>query len=143
MYCKKCGKDYPKAKKVCKECGVALTPGKSPGKKGNNNKKFIITGIIVFAIIIAVFLIIGLGGMIPQNLQGVWTWSDQASIKTTLEFTSGNTVTWTTITIPQNGTYTYNSATGEGKINIGTNNAEHAFTCNGTSLTMDGNTYTK
>lgn len=67
MYCKKCGKDYKKTKKVCKECGIALTPGRSPGKKGNNNKKFIIIGIAIFAVIIAFFLIVGLSGLFPAQ----------------------------------------------------------------------------
>ncbi len=68
MYCKKCGKDYKKGKKVCSDCGIALTPGTSPGKRGkNSNKTFIIVGIIIFAVIIAFFLIVGLGGTPPAQ----------------------------------------------------------------------------
>jgi uncharacterized membrane protein YvbJ len=67
MYCKKCGKDYPKTKKVCKECGIALTQGQSPGKRGNSNKKLIIIGIAIFVVIVAFFLIVGLGGIFPNQ----------------------------------------------------------------------------
>lgn len=67
MYCKKCGKDYKKNKKVCKDCGIALTPGKSPGKKGDSNKKFIIIGIAVFVVIVAFFLIVGLSGILSNQ----------------------------------------------------------------------------
>lgn len=143
MYCKKCGKDYPKTKKVCKECGIALTPGKSPGKKKNSNKSFIITGIAVLVVITAVFLIIGLGGMIPRNLNGVWSWTDQSGLSSSLEFKSGGAVEWKTLDIPTTGNYTYNESTGEGNVYIGPNKTEHAFTCNGATLVIDGNTYTK
>ena len=61
MYCKKCGKDYPKAKKVCSDCGIALVSGKSPaGRKPKTNKAiFFVFGAIVVALV-AVFLILGL-----------------------------------------------------------------------------------
>lgn len=61
MYCKKCGKDYPKTKKVCNDCGMALVTGSSPsGRKRKTNKVvYIVFGIIVVALI-AVFLIVGL-----------------------------------------------------------------------------------
>jgi hypothetical protein len=67
MYCKKCGKEYKKDKKVCKDCGIALTQGKVPDKKGNSNKTFIIAGIVIFVVIIAFFLIVGLGGTTPNQ----------------------------------------------------------------------------
>jgi predicted nucleic acid-binding Zn ribbon protein len=61
MYCKQCGKDYPKNKKVCSDCGVALLTGTSPAsrKRKVNKAVFIVFGVIVVAII-AVFLILGL-----------------------------------------------------------------------------------
>ncbi len=61
MYCKKCGKDYPKTKKVCADCGMALVSGSSPaGRKRTVNKAvFIVFGVLVVAIV-AVFLILGL-----------------------------------------------------------------------------------
>ena len=61
MYCKKCGKDYPKKKKVCTDCGMALVSGTSPaGRKRKSNKAvFIVFGVIVVALI-ALFLILGL-----------------------------------------------------------------------------------
>lgn len=143
MYCKKCGKDYPKTKKVCKDCGIALTPGISPGKKTKSNKGFIITGIVVLVVITAVFLIIGLGGMVPKQLDGVWSWSDQSGLSSTLEFKSAGAVEWKISEIPTSGSYTYNESTGEGNVYTGANKTAHAFTCNGTTLVIDGNTYTK
>ena len=61
MYCKKCGKDYPKTKKVCADCGMALVTGSSPAsrKRKVNKAVFIVFGVLVVAII-ALFLILGL-----------------------------------------------------------------------------------
>lgn len=61
MYCKQCGKDYPKNKKVCSACGTALVPGTSPASRKHkiNKGMIIVFGVIVVAII-AVFLILGL-----------------------------------------------------------------------------------
>ena len=61
MYCKSCGKDYPKNKKVCSDCGVALLTGSSPASRDHkvNKVAIIVFGVIVVAII-AVFLILGL-----------------------------------------------------------------------------------
>jgi predicted nucleic acid-binding Zn ribbon protein len=61
MYCKQCGKDYPKTKKVCSDCGMALVTGTSPASRHRKVNKVVIIvfGVIVVAII-AVFLILGL-----------------------------------------------------------------------------------
>jgi len=61
MYCKKCGKNYPKNKKVCPDCGLALLPGSSPASRKHkiNKAAIIVFGVIVVALI-AVFLILGL-----------------------------------------------------------------------------------
>jgi hypothetical protein len=61
MYCKKCGKDYPKNKKVCPDCKFALVPGSSPASRTQkvNKTVIIVFGVIVVALI-AVFLILGL-----------------------------------------------------------------------------------
>ena len=61
MYCKKCGKDYPKTKKVCNDCGIALVNGTSPAtrKRKMNMGVIIVFGVLVVAVI-AVFLILGL-----------------------------------------------------------------------------------
>lgn len=61
MYCKQCAKDYPKTKKVCKDCGIALVPGTSPitRKRKANKGVIIVFGVLVVAVI-AVFLILGL-----------------------------------------------------------------------------------
>ena len=62
MYCKKCGKEYPKTKKVCGDCGVALVNGVAPTSRVQkfNRVPVIIFGVIV-VVLVAVFLIIGLG----------------------------------------------------------------------------------
>ena len=61
MYCKKCGKDYKKTKKVCSDCGMALVTGTSPAsrKRKVNKTIFIVFGVLVVALI-ALFLILGL-----------------------------------------------------------------------------------
>lgn len=61
MYCKKCGKNYPKNRKVCPDCGLALLPGVSPASREQkiNKTVLIVFGVIVVAFI-AVFLILGL-----------------------------------------------------------------------------------
>ncbi len=61
MYCKKCGKDYPKTKKVCADCGIALVPGASPASRDQkiNKVPIIIFGVLV-VVVVAVFLIVGL-----------------------------------------------------------------------------------
>lgn len=63
MYCKKCGKDYPKSKKICSDCGLALVPGTSPANRERkiNKVPIIVFGVIVVALI-TVFLILGLSG---------------------------------------------------------------------------------
>jgi predicted nucleic acid-binding Zn ribbon protein len=61
MYCKKCGKEYPKTKKVCSDCGMALMNGTAPSsrkQKVNKVPMIVFGGIVV--VLIAVFLIIGL-----------------------------------------------------------------------------------
>jgi len=61
MYCKQCGKDYPKNKKVCSDCGAALLTGTSPAsRKHKVNKTIIIAFSAIVVAIIAVFLILGL-----------------------------------------------------------------------------------
>jgi uncharacterized membrane protein YvbJ len=61
MYCKKCGKDYPKNKKVCPDCGVALLTGSSPAnRKHKVNKVAIIIFSVIVVAVIALFLILGL-----------------------------------------------------------------------------------
>jgi uncharacterized membrane protein YvbJ len=61
MYCKKCGKDYPKNKKVCPDCGMALLTGSSPASRTHKvNKVAIIVFGVIVVVLIAVFLILGL-----------------------------------------------------------------------------------
>jgi predicted nucleic acid-binding Zn ribbon protein len=136
MYCRKCGKDYPKSRKVCKECGTALTPGKSPGKKNKSNTKMIVIGGSILAIILAFFLIIGVGGMLPQQLKG--TWRDQGGLMGTVEFKPGGVVEWSA---GSDSTYSYNAGTGQGTITA--DGGAHPFTCDGNTLILDGATYIK
>lgn len=65
MYCKKCGKSYPKAKKVCADCGLALVNGVNPNTRNEKLKKgpIIIFSVLV-VVIVAVFLILGLTDII-------------------------------------------------------------------------------
>lgn len=62
MYCKKCGKSYPKNKKVCADCGMALVNGTHPNDREQkiNKVPIIVFGAIV-VVLVAVFLIVGLG----------------------------------------------------------------------------------
>ncbi len=136
MYCRKCGKDFKKNKKVCNDCGTALTPGKSPGKKNNSNKRMMIIGGSILAVILAVFLIIGVGGMLPQQLKG--TWRDQSGLMGTVEFKPGGVVEWGT---GSDATYSFNAGTGQGTITAG--GGAHSFTCDGNTLILDGATYIK
>ena len=141
MYCKKCGKDYKKNKKVCDDCSIALTPGKSPGSKKRGDKKMLIIGCAVLVVLIAAFLIIGLGGMLPEQLKG--SWRDQAGIGGTVEFKPGGNVQWTASGELHNGSYSYNGATGEGSIKLAGIEKVHEFTCDGATLNMNRITYTK
>ncbi len=62
MYCKKCGSEYPKTKKVCSDCGIALVNGAAPSSRERKfNKAPIVVFGAVIVILVAVFLIIGLG----------------------------------------------------------------------------------
>lgn len=141
MYCKKCGKDYPKNKKTCKDCGIALTPGKSPGSKKNSNIRLFIVGGSILVVIIALFLIIGLGGMLPEQLKGKWY--DKAGVAGTIEFEPSSHVQWTASGVVNSGNYSYSSGTGKGSVKLSNADNTHEFTCDGTTLTMDGITYTK
>jgi predicted nucleic acid-binding Zn ribbon protein len=141
MYCKKCGKDYPKNKKTCKDCGIALTPGKSPGNKKSSNLRMIIVGASVLVVILAVFLIIGLGGMLPEKLKG--TWYDTSGITGTIEFAPSGAMNWRSFGKTSSGNYSYNGGTGEGSLKLSNEDKTHTFTCDGTTLTMDKMTYTK
>jgi len=61
MYCKKCGKNYPKNRKVCPDCGLALLPGVSlASREFKINKTTLIVFGVIVVVLIAVFLIIGL-----------------------------------------------------------------------------------
>lgn len=141
MYCKKCGKEYPKDKKVCKTCGIALTSGKSPDKKDKSNLKIIIAGCAVLAAIVLLFVIIGFGGMLPQQLKGVWY--DKSGLMGTVEFEPGGKVKWNSGAGNSMASYSYNAGSGEGVITLPGEENGHAFTCDGSALILDGVTYTK
>ena len=143
MYCKKCGKDYPKNKKVCKDCGAALVPGTSPTSKHHKNRGMIIGAIVGIVVVISVFLIIGLTGMVPADLKG--TWYETTGMGGTLEFKASGVLAYTIYGDEGEGTYEYNSATGEGSLSrmSGDEEVEFTFTCDGTTITMDDVIYTK
>ena len=143
MYCKKCGKEYKKDKKVCKECGIALTPGVSPKTKNKSNARVMIIAGAVVVIVIAVFLIIGLGGMVPAALQG--TWYETTGMGGTLAFKSYGELDSVVFGVAYKGTYQYDGATQQGIISRNTTDEEGdlEFTCDGTTLEVSGATFTK
>ena len=143
MYCKKCGKDYPKEKKVCKDCGVALTPGVSPKTKNTARSRMLIISGAVVVVVVAVFLIIGLGGMVPSALQG--TWYETTGMGGTLEFKSYGELESVVFGVAYSGTYQFDSATQQGTITRAITDEEGnmEFTCDGTTLEVSGATFTK
>ncbi len=61
MYCKKCGKEYPKTKKICSECKIALVNGTAPSSREYKfNKVPVVIFSVIVVVLVAVFLIVGL-----------------------------------------------------------------------------------
>ncbi|MDD5016843.1 MAG: hypothetical protein PHO15_01935 [Eubacteriales bacterium] len=143
MYCKKCGKEYPNNRKTCKECGIILSPGASPIMNKKRNRRMVIIGGAVFAVIVAVFLIIGLTGKVPSELKG--TWYDTTGWGGMLDFKPSGVVIHTLYGEESENTYTFDSALGQGVITAtdsdGTTKSN--FTCDGTTIDMDGVVFTK
>ncbi|MGI5848536.1 MAG: hypothetical protein ACOX8Q_00460 [Christensenellales bacterium] len=143
MYCKKCGKDYPKEKRVCKDCGIALTPGVSPVSKKRGIKRMLIIGSAMIVIVVAVFLIIGLGGMVPSKLKG--TWYETTGLGGTLEFKPYGVLQYKIMGHESEGSYQYDGAIEEGNMTrqIGNEPRVSEFTCDGITIELDGATFTK
>ncbi len=141
MYCKNCGKEYPKEKKICKDCKIALTPGTSPASANKGvNKKFIIIGVVLAAAVIALFLIIGLSGMVPADLKGEWY--ETTGMGGMLEFMPNGELSYNIFGEDKVGSYEYNSASKKGKLAL--DEKEMAdFTCDGVTIEMDGAKYTR
>lgn len=141
MYCKKCGKDYDKKKKICKDCGIALTPGTSPAtaKKGINKIAIVIIGVVMLAVI-AVFLIVGLSGMVPQDLKGEWY--EVSGFGGELKFMPNGVLEYTIFGEPKEGSYEYNSSIGQGNLSMEEENMSE-FTCDGLTIEMDGAKFTR
>lgn len=145
MYCKKCGKDYPKDKKICKDCGIALSPGHPHSPDKNSKLRFIIICCVVGALILAAFLIIGIPSVIAHqeelNLNKIkGTWYDQAGSRGIIQFEEGGKAKWTEWLIFDNEyQYTYDGQNGT----LSLNGQEFKFTCDGTTLSVDGATFTK
>lgn len=132
MYCKKCLKEYPKNKKTCKDCGIALTPGHPKSTNENSRRRtLIIAGLLVVAII-AVFLIIGIQSLNYQAIKG--SWYDTGSKIGSIVFNESGTAKWI-----QNGAQTDCQYVFDGyKGTITRNGEKHDFTCDGGTLTIDG-----
>jgi hypothetical protein len=137
VYCKKCRENYSKNKKVCSNCGIALLPGTLPDPKRKGNLSLTIIGCSVLVVIIAFFLIIGLGNMVPYQLKG--TWYDAGGDMGVVVFKSQNTVEWTVNGVLEEDRYTF----GEGKGVLTSNGSEYNFTCDGTTLQLDDAAFTK
>ena len=143
MYCKKCGKEYPNHKKTCADCGTILSSGSSPVVKKKKNRHVIILSVTAAVAIIAVFLIVGLLGMVPADIKG--TWYETTGFGGTLEFKPGHVVIWTAFGSEKEGTYTYSGQTKQGSIVLGDLNELELgdFTFDDTNINMGDVVYTR
>jgi len=141
MYCKKCGKNYPKEKKVCSSCGIVLSPGDSPVDPAKKRKRLLIAAAAVAVVFVAVFLYVGLTGMVPSALKG--TWYDQAGQAGTLNFKPSGELQYNVGGTDGKGTYTFDSTTGKGTLAYTGLKMEPAeFTCDGAQIIMDEMVFT-
>ena len=143
MYCSKCGRNYPKNKKVCSDCGTALVPGTSPrSRQKKTNWKLIIISSTVFVVVVAFFLIVGLMGRVPAKVRG--TWYGSTGMGGIFKFQPDSVVDYT-VNSTYEGTYSFNSETEEGTMILTINDQtnEYEFTSNGETLEMGGLSYTK
>ncbi len=142
MYCKKCGKDYPKEKKVCKDCRIALTHGTCPNSAKKGMKIAVIAVIAVMMAVIALFLIIGLSGMLPQDLKGIWY--ETSGFGGIIEFKPNGELEFNGFGEEKTGTYKYNSSSGVGEISLAFEYIGISeFTCDGTTIDIGGAKYTR
>lgn len=135
MYCSKCGKDYGKAKKICSDCHLALTPGSAPNIK-KSNKGILIVGTIVALVVIAVFVVVGITGHVPSELSGMWYNSIGFG---TMEFKGGGKVEFV---MPETdamlGEFEYDRQTGQGKFSMEVGKEmDSQFTFDGTTIQID------
>lgn len=144
MYCKQCGKNYPKSKRLCKDCGIALVQGTSPeSKKTKIKKDAIISACVAAVVVVAVFLIIGLTGMVPSDVKG--TWYETSGYGGIMEFEPNGVLGVTAMGELSKGTYTYDSALKQGEISVALFTDEQTdleFTFDDSKIEMDGMTYT-
>ncbi len=138
MYCRKCGVNYKKDKKVCPRCGSALQKGEWKENKTSRLKKIIIIACAVAILVVALFLTIFFIGRVPPKLAG--TWYEVTGIGY-LEFRPNNVVLVTTSGYTSEGTYAFDNAKGEGTLT--SYGEEETLTCDGVTLHWGGTTMTK
>jgi len=141
MYCKQCGKEYQGKEKLCKKCGIALTPGRSPNPKKGVNKWVIIAVVAIAAALVAVFLVIGLRDMVPSALAGVWY--DEQGVGPRFEFKPEHVLEYSSPAFNGAGSYEFDASTGEGMLYTDIDSFEAAeFTCDGKTLEWGGLIFT-
>lgn len=129
MYCKKCGVNYKKDKKICPRCGQALQKGKSRQDESSRIKKIAVIACAAAALVVAFFLVIFFIGRIPPKLMGTWY---EVGGYGYLEFKPNGVVTLTSSGYSKDCTYTFDNTKGEGTLTF--NNEQDTLTCDGVTL---------
>jgi hypothetical protein len=138
MYCKKCNINVKKDRKVCPKCGMALVPGEAKGDRYLRVRRIIIIASVIAVAVIAFFVFMHITVGVPSKLMGTWY---EVNGYGYVNFKTYGDMTMTGSGYTTEGTYTYNSDTGEGTITI--DEKEQPFTCDGTKLEWGGSTMTK
>ena len=142
MYCKSCNKDYPKNTKLCKKCGIALVPGSAPSEDKGINKKVFIIGGIVAVLVIAAFLLVGLLGMVSEDIKG--RWYEVNGYDYEYEFLTFNKLEYSGIGEILTGSYTYDAKTKTGVLSsdeLGV--VDREFTYDNATITMGPSIFTR
>ena len=144
MYCKQCGREY-KNEKLCKKCGIVLSTGASPAAGKRKRRNILIATGAACVVIVAVFLIIGLTGMVPSQIKGQWYESE--GLGGMIEFMPGGIYEVTVFGSTVQGAYTFNGATNEGTLHVKNPNdqsdAVTTFVYKGDTLEMDDMVFTR
>jgi|GEM_PF-2538117 hypothetical protein len=138
MYCKKCGINYKKDKKVCSRCGLALQPGEFKQDNAPRRRKIIIIACSAALVVIAFFAVIFFTGRVPPKLLGTWY---EVNGYGYMEFKPRGVMTYYGSGNESSGTYAFNNETGEGTIVY--HDEEDTLTCDGTTLSWGGSVMTK
>ena len=142
MYCKECGKEYPKKSKMCKKCGIALSGGAAPITKNTKSKKVIIISVVVGLLVAAALLTVGLVGLVPDKITG--TWYEVTGNGPVFEFKSFGKLIYSSAIINGEGTYQFDNATGLGMVDMQNEDfPPKEFTCDGATLEWDSMTFSR